>query len=170
MTPRMVPITCHCTLRKLGKKGQFVCDLVKKSKLRFISKLQRTNATTLPRNCNALSPVRDGGKQLGAERPPSAKEGRHRLHARTSSYKKKRRRPSSGQLIIFFSIWLVNIQTRRAIDSDKTENRQSLHALTTIQNVETGSIQVLLLTLRGSGTNYKLYLHIWGTELQYHGC
>ena len=32
MTPRMVPITCHCTLRKLGKKGQFVCDLVKKSR------------------------------------------------------------------------------------------------------------------------------------------
>ena len=30
MTPRMVPITCHCTLKKLGKKGQFVCNLVKK--------------------------------------------------------------------------------------------------------------------------------------------
>ena len=26
-----VPITCHCTLKKLGKKRQFVCDLVKKS-------------------------------------------------------------------------------------------------------------------------------------------
>ena len=32
MTPRMVAITCHCTLRKLGKKGQFVCDLVNKSR------------------------------------------------------------------------------------------------------------------------------------------
>ena len=31
MTPRMVPITCHCTLKKLGKKGQFVCNLVKKT-------------------------------------------------------------------------------------------------------------------------------------------
>ena len=31
MTPRMVPITCHCTLKKLGKKGQFVCNLVKKN-------------------------------------------------------------------------------------------------------------------------------------------
>ena len=27
----MVPITCHCTLKKLGKKGQFVCNLVKKT-------------------------------------------------------------------------------------------------------------------------------------------
>ena len=26
----MVPITCHCTLKKLAKKGQFVCNLVKK--------------------------------------------------------------------------------------------------------------------------------------------
>ena len=31
MTPRMVPIRCHCTLKKLGKKGQFVCNLVKKT-------------------------------------------------------------------------------------------------------------------------------------------
>ena len=31
MTPRMVPITCHCTLKKLGKKGQLVCNLVKKT-------------------------------------------------------------------------------------------------------------------------------------------